>query len=146
MNKKLHCASCGRFESTNEDGVIPILCDGRKWCPVCSDIGEIERRKFVNMPSPGLMIEGDINDSLAAWDDCYSKKPKKRILKNKAKAEIQRAWSIWDGDKNNNMAMFSFFAWLTRHRPYFLTFRCKGDPWQTVHSWLLQYERETKNK
>jgi len=65
-------------------------------------------------------------------------------LVKKEKYEIQRAWSRWEGDKSNNFPMFTFFAWLQKHRPYFLTFRNKGDPWQRVHSWLIQYERQKK--
>jgi hypothetical protein len=59
-----------------------------------------------------------------------------------AKSEIQRAWPMWDGDKRAKDSMFVFFRWLTRYRPYFLSFRSKGDPWQKVHSWLIQCELE----
>jgi len=85
-----------------------------------------------------------ITDPLVAWDDCYSKKPKKRILAKRAKAEIQRAWENWDRDKTNELSMLAFYGWLSRFRPYFLTFRDKGDPWQTVHGWLLEYESLNK--
>ena len=89
------------------------------------------------------MYEGTADDALAAWQDCYSMAPKHRIKKEQAKAEIQRAWTMWDGDKSSlEKAMLSFFLWAEKFRPYFLTFRCKGDPWQTVHSWLLQAVRE----
>jgi hypothetical protein len=90
----------------------------------------------------------DVNqdDPLDAWIDCYDMKPKTRILVKKAKREIQRVWEIWDGNKASDQAMFMFFGWLHRHRPYFLTFRSKGDPWQTVHSWLLQYEYSKSKK
>jgi hypothetical protein len=81
-----------------------------------------------------------MTDPLVAWGDCYSMKPKKRILVERAKAEIQRAWALWDGDKSSKASMLVFYGWLWRFRPYFLTFRGGGDPWQTVHSWLLQYE------
>lgn len=89
------------------------------------------------------MFESTADDALAAWHDCYSMAPKHRIKKDQAKAEIQRAWAMWDGDKSDlESAMFIFFGWANQFRPYFLTFRCKGDPWQTVHSWLLHAERE----
>ncbi|MEX3896372.1 hypothetical protein [Paraburkholderia sp. BR10954] len=91
------------------------------------------------------MSEGLPDDPVDAWQDCYEAKPKKRIRKDNARAEIQRAWSIWDGDKASGHAMFLFYGWLQRHRPYFLTFRAKGDPWQTVHSWLIQYEDSRRN-
>jgi hypothetical protein len=87
------------------------------------------------------MTEGGFADTpLDAWLDCYETNPKKRIRKDHAKGEIQRAWALWDGDKTTGQPMFLFFLWLARNRPYFLTFRATGDPWQTVHSWLIQYE------
>jgi hypothetical protein len=95
---------------------------------------------FIERPSPGLMTEGLQDDPIDAWQDCFEAKPKRRITKDHARAEVQRAWSIWDGDKTTGEPMFRFFLWLGRHRPYFLTFRTKGDPWQTVHSWLIQHE------
>jgi hypothetical protein len=92
------------------------------------------------------MVETSTDDPLIPWEDCYVKSPKKRILKEKARKEIQRAWSIWSGDKDSNISMLLFFAWLQRFRPYFLTFRGAGDPWQWVHIWLDQYEREAKQQ
>ena len=68
-------------------------------------------------------------------------KPKQRILVKDAKREIQRAWAMWDGDKDASESMFTFFLWLQRFRPYFLTFQSTNDPWQKVHAWLLQCER-----
>ncbi len=100
----------------------------------------------MSQPSPGRLTNKPANDPLAAWEDCYSKIPKKRIIKEKARTEIQRAWAIWEGDKSNNLqSMMMFYAWLLRFRPYFLTFRERGDPWQTVHGWLLRYERDAKS-
>jgi hypothetical protein len=86
------------------------------------------------------MTDGPDDDPLSTWQDCYVMKPKRRIRKDAAKAEVQRAWALWDGDKTGGQSMFFFFLWLARHRPYFLTFRVTGDPWQTIHSWLIQYE------
>jgi hypothetical protein len=86
------------------------------------------------------MYESAEDDPVDAWEDCFHKEPKKRITVKKAKTEIQRAWELWEEDKSSNISMFAFFGWLTRHRPYFLTFRTKGNPWQTVHSWLIQHE------
>jgi hypothetical protein len=48
---------------------------------------------------------------------------------------------MWEGDKSETMAMTFFFTSLQRYRPYFLTFREKDDPWQMVHSWVLEAER-----
>ena len=151
MTSNLHCASCGRADNAGPNGVKTITYKEVKWCTSCAAIEQtVEGATYVSMPSPGRMYEGAVDDPLNAWEDCYEKKPKKRILVKKAKAEIQRAWELWEGDKASDLLMFTFFGWLSRHRPYFLTFRSNGDPWQTVHSWLIQYEgqkkRESKNK
>ncbi len=90
------------------------------------------------------MFEGTTVDPLDAWIDCYVMKPKRRIKVDEAKREIQRAWAMWNGDKDASQSMFMFFGWLQRFRPYFLTFRSRGDPWQRVHSWLLQFERASR--
>lgn len=142
MTSNLHCASCGRLDRSGPDGVEPITHLGQKWCTFCAAIGRTAGgATYVSQPSPGRMTQGSTTDPLEAWEDCYSKTPKKRILVKRAKAEIERAWENWDGDKSGELSMFTFY-WqlLARFRPYFLTFRCKGDPWQTVHSWLLRYE------
>ena len=87
------------------------------------------------------MIDGSTFDQLDSWTDCFIQQPKHRIKASDARNEIQRAWNMWEGDKSETMAMMSFFTWLQRYRPYFLTFREKYDPWQTVHSWLMEVER-----
>lgn len=95
----------------------------------------------VLLPSPGGMTDNTgADDPLVAWSDCYDMKPKRRISRETAKQEIQRAWAIWEGDRNGPKMLF--YTWLQRHRPYFLTFVQRGnlDKWQTVNSWLVQYE------
>lgn len=142
MNQKLYCASCGRTDSEGS-----ITFKGVKWCTSCAAIEQTQNGKiYVLMPSPGRMYEGSEDDPLNAWEDCFEKKPKKRILVKKAKSEIQRAWELWEGDKTSDLSMFTFFGWLTRYRPYFLTYRGRGDPWQTVHCWLIQHEGKKKRE
>lgn len=139
-----HCASCSRVtnEPTNKDAVTS---NGVLWCAHCAKITETpEGYLFVPLSSPGRIVEVNRDDPLEAWIDCFEMKPKHRILVKNAKKEIQRAWELWGGDKTTDIAMFQFFGWLTRHRPYFLTFRSKGDPWQTVHTWLIQYESSAR--
>ena len=141
MDGGLYCPSCGRMEDDDTNRLDIVVLMDIKWCATCASIKITpEGTTYINIPSPGQICDGTVNDPIAAWDDCYFKKPKKRILVKQAKAEIQRAWTLWDGDKSGNLSMFMFFAWLMRNRPYFLTFRGKGDPWQTVHSWLIQHE------
>lgn len=86
------------------------------------------------------MTKGPSTEPLDVWIDCYEMKPKRRIKKEQAKDEIQRAWSLWNEDKDGREAMFAFFGWLQRYRPYFLTFAHRGDRWQIVRSWLTQVE------
>ena len=146
-SEPLYCASCGRVNRKGENCVTTFTYRGATWCESCAAIGQTpDGTKYVSMPSPGRMYEGVNNDPIDAWIDCYQYKPKKRILVKKAKLEIQRAWCLWEGDKSNDISMFLFFGWLKKHRPYFLTFRGKGDPWQTVHSWLLQYEGQKRRE
>jgi hypothetical protein len=145
MTSNLHCASCGRLNKRGPDGANPILYEGQLWCSWCAKVAHTNTgSKYVIPPSPGLMVEDPEDDPLTAWQDCYPMEPKKRILLKDAKSEIQRAWATWDGDKTAENSMFVFFGWLTRHRPYFLTFRGKGDPWRKVHTWLTEYERENQ--
>ena len=141
-NDNLHWRSCGRSAGLGPNGVDTVLYLGQEWCPRCAGIVRTSsRRTCVQQPSPGRMGEGPTIDPLNAWIDCYEMKPKKRIKVDVARREIQRAWAIWNGDKDASESMFMFFGWLQRFRPYFLTFRSSGDPWQRVHSWLLQCER-----
>jgi hypothetical protein len=89
-------------------------------------------------PSPGCMTQSETISALDRLRDCYILTPKRRIKKADAKEEIQRAWDMWKGDESSSEAMYSFFWWARENRPYFVTFN--GDPWQTVHSWLIQHE------
>lgn len=141
MSSILHCASCGRLDKQGPDGADPILSMGILWCSKCAVIEKIDGTKYVIQPSPGRMVGDPKDDPLTAWQDCYSIQPKKRILIKDARSEIQRAWRVWEGEKTTENSMFIFFGWLSRHRPYFLTFRLKGDPWQRIHGWLIRYER-----
>lgn len=124
----LYCASCGRSDTAGPDGVKTVSYLGIRWCILCAAVRRTaEGGIYVSQPSPGRMVETTITDPLVAWEDCYSMTPKKRILRARAKAEIQRAWALWEGDKNSEASMLLFFGWLRRFRLYFLTFRGRGD-------------------
>lgn len=143
----LRCASCGRTDSGGANGVDTITYKEMVWCSSCVDVKYTTKGEaYIAMPSPGRMYEGAEDDAINAWEDCYLKKVKKRILVKKAKAEIQRAWDLWNGNKSVGDPMFAFFCWLTKFRPYFLTFRNSGDPWQTIHGWLIHYEEKKIKK
>ena len=139
--RKLTYPSCGRSAGTASDDAKTVDYLGTAWCDRCARIGKNGSFVYVRQPSPGRMIEDDDIDLIKIWSDCFEMRPKRRMRVSDAKLEIQRAWKLWEGDKRSVMSMFLFFGWLQRNRPLFLTFRSKGDPWQDVHSWLLEYER-----
>ena len=141
----LRCISCNRTAGTGQNRVDTFSQDGVTWCARCANIAEIPPGSLcVLQPSPGRMTETETISVLDRLRDCYILTPKRRIKKADAKEEIQRAWDMWEGDKSSVEPMFLFFFWLRQFRPYFLTFRDQGDPWQTVHSWLIQHEDRKK--
>ena len=63
--------------------------------------------------------------------------------KEESRREVLRAWRDWATTNvkrtpPNGMDGLMFFSDLQRHRPHLLTFRDRGDKWQTVHGWLLR--------
>lgn len=139
----LHCPSCGRTSEPGTNYTEALHDHDSAWCSYCAHIIQHDNGKRYVVPSgPGRMFEGTTLDVLAPWRDCFVMTPKRRILTKNAKSEIQRAWRNRDGDKRHHEAMFCFYCWLTRHRPYFLTFRCNSDRWQTIHCWLREAERQ----
>ena len=141
MKLILRCSACGPTSSPGPSQLKTVSYLGMQWCTQCAATHKTATGSIcVHQPSPGGVYEGIGDDPLDAWLDCYPMKPKKRILVKRAKSEIQLAWETWGGSDRSELRMFEFFQWLQRHRPYFLTFRCKGDPWQCIHSWLIQHE------
>ena len=141
----LLCPSCGRSAESGPNGVDTVLYLEQEWCARCArTVRTSSGDVCILQLSPGRMVKGPTVDPLDAWIDCYEMKPKRRIKVDEARCEIQRAWARWNGDKDASESMFMFFGWLQRFRPYFLTFRSHGDPWQRVHGWLLQYERASR--
>ena len=137
----LYCASCGRAKGNGPDEVATIMFLDIEWCGRCARQSP-HHPSVVEQPSPGRMCSSPPNNPIDAYYDCFVMKPKKRILVADAKYEVQRAYSLWDGDKSKEIAKFLFFGWLRQHRPYFLTFRHRGsDRWQIVNCWLIQYEQ-----
>lgn len=139
MIKYLHCRSCDRSTEAGPNSVDTVIFLEQEWCARCARVEYThEQRAYVRQPSPGRMVIGPTNDPLDIWMDCYKMKPKNRIKVAEAKHEIQRAWVMWDGDKDASGAKLIFFGWLRRMRPYFLTFRGREDPWQRVNRWLSE--------
>lgn len=69
------------------------------------------------------------------------------ILKDDAKRLILAEWDVWSpghtSGKPTGRDAFAFYAHLERHHPAWLTFRCRGDRWQVVHSWLIYASKVT---
>ena len=66
------------------------------------------------------------------------------ITRAEARGKIIRAWRTWDGEKSKpptDKQMLMFYEWLRQNQPEMLEFRRRGDLWQTVHAWLLEYQR-----
>ena len=140
MTDVLYCASCGRCTHPGHEQIEPVPYIGIEWCPHCAAVTTLEGSRFVNQPSPGRLYPTPPEASLDAWLDCYDFRPKKRILVKLAKRELQREWDSWVTSDRSDAKMHEFYWWAYRHRPYFLTFRCKHDRWQRVHSWLIEFE------
>lgn len=86
MTSILRCASCGRTNGKDSSGVKTIKDHEIIWCTSCADVKQTKNgRSYVSMPSPGRMYAGYDNDPIGAWEDCYLKKPKKRILVSKGR-------------------------------------------------------------
>jgi hypothetical protein len=65
------------------------------------------------------------------------------ITKDEARREVFREWHPWAAinvkrTPPSGMDGLMFFSDLQRHKPHLLTFRDRGDKWQTVHGWLLR--------
>lgn len=106
----LYCSSCRRDNTEGPNGTKTVTFQGIVWCTSCAAVRRTSSGSiYVDTPSPGRMYEGENEDPIDAWEDCYDKKPKKRILKATAKTEIQRAWELWSGDKSSQQAKLIFF-------------------------------------
>lgn len=71
------------------------------------------------------------------------------MKKDDAKRLVIREWDTWaaanlnpDKDASGTHGL-TFFVYLQNERPDLLAFRTAGDPWQTIHAWLLQEGKVT---
>ena len=139
----LQCPSCGRRGDTGPNAAETVTGHGGEWCRNCAVlITTSDGSLDVDPTGPGAMSKSAVVDPIDAFRDCYKMEPKKRIRVSVAKVEVQRAWDLWDGDKDSSASKSIFYGWLQRHRPYFLTFRSSTDHelWQKVNGWLTQHE------
>ena len=71
------------------------------------------------------------------------------IKKDDAKPRVIREWDSWavanlrPNQEASGTHGLTFFAYLQSERPDLLAFKTRGDPWQTIHSWLLQEGKVT---
>jgi hypothetical protein len=141
MSATLHCASFGRLDKPHPEGAKPVCVNGQGWCSWCAAIHRTQSgHTYVETPGPGCMTDGTDDDPLSTWKDCYVMKPIKRIRKDAAKTEINGRGPCGTATRPVGSPCSSFSFGSRDTRPYFLTFRVIGDPWQTIHSWLIQYE------
>ena len=60
------------------------------------------------------------------------------------KLSVIREWDAWAAanlrpdEEASGTHGLAFFYYLTSERPDLLKFKTRGDPWQTIHGWLLQ--------
>jgi hypothetical protein len=65
------------------------------------------------------------------------------ITKDEARRRVLSEWRPWattNAKRNppNGMDGLMFFSDLQRNKPHLLSFRDRGDKWQTIHGWLLR--------
>jgi hypothetical protein len=61
-----------------------------------------------------------------------------------AKWPVIQEWDAWSKLNPKDAGMMNgmlFFIHLQSNRPSLLSFKSKGDKWQTVHGWLLRERR-----
>ena len=69
------------------------------------------------------------------------------MKKEETKWQVILEWDRWapknltSGKKPTGTDALIFFTYLQKECPHLLTFRTSGDPWQTVHGWLLREGR-----
>ena len=64
-----------------------------------------------------------------------------RYTQAEARSRILTEFSAWakqhGKQRPNGTDGLIFFGYLQREETHLMSFRCSGDPWQTVHAWLL---------
>ena len=68
------------------------------------------------------------------------------MLQKEAKALILKEWEKQPFNKRSDDDMFFFFCKIQSTKPSLVIFKTKGDPWQTVHCWLIEAERKRNKK
>ena len=65
------------------------------------------------------------------------------MRQDQAKPKILKAWRQWGAPatRSNPMAPLMFYGHLCDRQPELLDFRCKGDPYCLIASWLTGEDR-----
>jgi hypothetical protein len=64
------------------------------------------------------------------------------MLKQEIEKRVRQLWRERRPKQPTGEDMFAFFCELQNESPELTTFPNSGDPWQTMHCWLLDEEKE----
>ena len=68
------------------------------------------------------------------------------LRQDEAKSKIIEEWRKQSQNRRTENDMFSFFGELSSNMPELLCFKSGSDPWQNIHSWLIEDERKNPIK
>ena len=63
-----------------------------------------------------------------------------------AEAEVSRRWNKLPPEEHTEHHMFNFWTELWQEHPDIFQWDEMGDPWQTVHCWLLEEEARKRGE
>ena len=69
-----------------------------------------------------------------------------RLLQKDAKRMILEEWEKRADTGCTSNDMYSFFGDIHSSMPELLSFKCKVDPWQRMHGWLIEHERKKSHQ
>lgn len=60
-----------------------------------------------------------------------------------AETQIHIEWNQWSKkeDKDSSLIGLTFYNYLEKNRPDLLNFRCRGDKYQRINSWVNRWQR-----
>ncbi|HAU1605823.1 hypothetical protein [Legionella pneumophila] len=66
------------------------------------------------------------------------------MKKDDARIEILRIWLNWNEPQDKYGAHFGLFfhSWLQKHKPHLMSFRCAGDKYQVINTWVKRWQRD----
>lgn len=66
------------------------------------------------------------------------------MKKDDAQNEIFRIWLNWNEPQDKYQTHFGllFYNWLQKNKPHLMSFRCTGDKYQVINTWVKRWQRE----